>query len=342
MPIRYSEEQRSYLYRLASKLASDVISTNADPTKELVRIASENDLNEHQVNRVAQKANVFLTENHFRTADSKDAEFPIADVYLAKQAIAKRSSINKRVPIESAEVVKEKISSNYSYTPEEVIPFNPPKLVFDRSDNAKYSDAEVVARKNIRLAQRELGELKREKEDLRVKIANGEKSKASSYNYIKGQLKKAWLTNNKDAFAELYAAGCIKHPDRETKIAEVMFRMITELEKEGALDREEVLKFSSVPEEYFVKGPRVVDSNRKIMIELDTVTKPTVCGPQSYEELGKRNVFVDDRIRYTAKKIQILENVHREIRSSLEHPPQVKINKQYVKSGKDFSIAGRI
>ena len=341
-PIRYSEEQRSFLYRLASKLSSNVISTNVDPTKELIRLASENDLNEHQMNRVAQKANVLLTDNHFRTADSKDAEFPVADIYLAKKAISKNSTIKKRIPIESAEVVKEKVSSDYLRTPDEVIPFNPPRLTFDRSNHAKFADAEVIAVDNLRSSRREFEKLKSEKEDLRVKIANSEKSKTSSYNYIKGQLKEAWLTNNIDAFAELYAAGCIRFPDREAKIAEVMFNMITELEKEGVLSREQVLKYSSVPEEYFVKGPRVVDSNRKVLIELDTVTKPNVCGPQTYEELKRRNVFVDDRIRYVAKKIQILENTHREIRSTLEHPPQVKIDGQYAKSVRNFSIRGRV
>ena len=121
-----------------------------------------------------------------------------------------------------------------------------------------------------------------------------------------------------------------------------MFTIISELEKEGILSREGVLKFSSVPEEYFTKGPRVVDSNRKIMISLDIATRPTVSGPQSYEELKKRNIFIDDRIKYTAKKIQILENVHREIRNSLEHPPQVRVDGQYAKSKKNFSIVGRM
>ncbi len=336
--IKYSEEKRAQLYRLASGLSSSVISTSVDPTKELVRIASDNNLNDHEIDRVGQKANVLINEHHFRVSNSKDAEHKLADPFEVKKEIKKIGSINKRIPVdevESAKGLKEKTSSDYSFSPDEVLPVDFKDLGIVPSDSIKKADSEVKIGKGLYESRVELGKYKRAKEEIRVKMNKESAEYESAYQSIKQQLKTAWLTGQEDSFSELYVAGCIRFPDREEKISQALFCMVEELEKEGVMDRDGLLKFSSIPEEYFTKRPRVVDSNRRVIIELDTVTRPR----NRYAHWTPLYHFVDDHIKYLVKKIHILENVHREIRGSVEYPWDKKAPQgQYKSSDKNFGI----
>jgi hypothetical protein len=340
--IKYSEEKRSYLYRLASKLASEVVASKADPTKELVRIASDYKLNDHEIDRVSQKANVLISEHHFRVNQSKDAEHPLSDPYLVKEAVRKVGSINKRINIDPDQMEtkknlesKESIASDYSRQPAEIVPIKIGSTYCEPSMAEKYAQSEVKIAEEVHKTRKQLHKYKVARDEIRSRMNRESSGINIAYRSIKEQLKKAWLSGNKEAFAELYVAGCIRFPKREKEIATNLFKMAMELEKEGVYGHDDLLKFSSVPEEYFTGQPRVVDSNRHILIELDTVTRnrnPVAKWTPIWQ-------IVDDKVTYLVKKINVLENAQHEVRGSIESPDvKGKVEGQYLSHKNRFDI----
>lgn len=316
--IKYSQEKRTKLYRLAAKAASSVISTKVDPTEELVRIATEAKLGSNEIDRVGQKLNVLLNEHHFRTSQQKDAEHALADPDDAKEKV-KTAVIEKKIPVKGQmeQVASKCASDDFNRTPDEVIPVAIPDVHIEPSETQKLATAEVSFLKTGHDYRHELEKLQRVKQKLDTKIAHEKYDIEQAYQKIKGQLKQAYLSGCDNAFAELYVAGCLSFPEREPKIAEVLTRACMELVKEGAMDREGFLKFSSIPDEYR-NTPQVVDSNRSILVLLDTTTREPKNGIARWTN---QHEVVDDRIKYLVKAIKVLEGGYKKIRTGYEDIP---------------------
>jgi len=338
--IKYSEEKRSHLYRLASELCSSVISKSSDPTEELVRIASENSLNKNEIDRVAQKANVLINEHHFGVNSRKYAEHPLADSRIAKKSIDKNSEIKKNIvtkpeDMEDGDDVEVRVAGDYLLPPDVLFSSGINyKLEYETSKQSKAASNDSVVYDEIYRSNKALETYKNAKSMAMGKF-NAEQGKvASAYNSIKNSLKQAWLSGEKEALAELYVAGCMVYPDREELISKSLFKMAIELQQEGVMNREDLVKFASIPDEYF-SNRNIVDSGRSVIIELDTVTREKT----PHDTWRPIFEYIDDRIKYITKRINVLENTHKTIRGTLDSTTRdEQIKGQYKGDDSRFKI----
>ena len=79
----------------AHKKAGEYCGSGMAPTKSLIKVANENDLNPEMTKRVAEMLNISLTKSFMKSASDKTANFPLADCKEAIDEIFTKVAIHK-------------------------------------------------------------------------------------------------------------------------------------------------------------------------------------------------------------------------------------------------------
>ena len=85
----------------AHKKAGEYCGSGMAPTKSLIKVANENDLNPEMTKRVAEMLNISLTKSFMKSASDKTATFPLADCKEAIDEIFTKVAIHKVAKEES-------------------------------------------------------------------------------------------------------------------------------------------------------------------------------------------------------------------------------------------------
>lgn len=87
---------------LGKNISDEFVRNGVPMTTSLIKIASENGLNKHQISRVAEVANVEAYLTLIKTASNKYIEFPVADPILATLELSKTADITNMTDYENS------------------------------------------------------------------------------------------------------------------------------------------------------------------------------------------------------------------------------------------------
>jgi len=123
----------------AHKKAGEYCGSGMAPTKSLIKVANENDLNPEMTKRVAEMLNISLTKSFMKSASDKTANFPLADCKEAIDEIFTKVAIHK-VAKEEPNSFSSRHSIRRKYTNSNDHEF----FVFDKTADYKENISDIV------------------------------------------------------------------------------------------------------------------------------------------------------------------------------------------------------